>query len=556
MELSLNKVLGYSEIFDDDKPSYEELLGNLPKEKSLELITHFHTQLHSNERNNRLQFELLEFWLQNQREEIHKLFFEAIIRESKDNSIINFFNNISCLYTAQKILIYCDEEDRHFTYEDELNLLKAYLLISEEWTNESSKHIDKERDYKTEEDIIKLVLPSQLPIHENKLFKDFRIQFLKAIYLFEFMESDESFSDILEEFNSLKNVDQWGEYLVKILSLYIRDIDPPNTKSKLEVDDESVRNLMDTFCINQTDVVDDIDYLSLRNNPVFKTSDDNYLFLSLNFFIDKLYQGLLFDIFNNSTIAQERYGNIPNFRSAIGNNFSEKFMFCRFASEYLCQNGKHLNENDIPDHIEIQPDYYIRHNSKILLFEFKDVLLSKEVKYAYDFDRVKEGIFEKLVESKDGKKGITQLLDSIKGIHNGAFNDIDEDFDFSSAKYYPIIVITDNAFEQLGINYLIKEEFNKRLEEYDDIEKKNYKDPVIIVFDELIKFQDLFIKEKLKLRSLIDQYNSYVNSDNTWRNIASFNEFIHLRTAKMDTNSPEKLFKEVDQLLKRFEKEV
>lgn len=556
MELSLNKVLGYSEIFNGEKPSYEELLSNLPKEKSLELITHYHTQLHSNERNHRLQFELLEFWLQNQNEEVHKLFSQAIIRESKGNSIVNFFNNISCLYTIQKILIYCDEEDRHFTYEDELNLLKAYLLISEEWTDESNKLIDEEGGYKTEEDIIKLVLPSQLPIHENKLFKDFRIQFLKAIYLFEFLERDDSFSDILNEFNSLKNVNHWGEYLVKILSLYIRDIDPPNTKSKLEISDETVENLMETFCINETDVVDDIDFLSLRNNPVFKTSDNHYLFLSLNFFIDKLYQGLLFDIFNNSDLAQDRFGNIPNFRSAIGDNFSEKYMFCRFASEYLCSKGRHLNENDIPDHIEVQPDYYIRHNSKILLFEFKDVLLSKGVKYSYDFDEVKKGIFEKLVESKDGKKGITQLLQSIRGIQAGAFDDLEEGVDFSSAKFYPIIVITDNSFEQLGINYLIKEEFKERLEKYDDINKKNIKDPVIIVFDELIKFQDLFIKEKLKLRSVIDQFNSYVNSKNPWRNIASFNEFIHLRTAKMDTSSPERLYKEVDQLLEEFGEEV
>jgi hypothetical protein len=555
MQLNSQVVLGYSDIFDDDTPSCKDLLEDLPKEKSLELITHFHGQLHSNERNNRLQLELLELWLSNQAKEVVQNFTNEILRRANGKGNINFFNNISCLYLIQKILIHCDEQDRELRYEDELNLLKCYLIVSEEWTKKSHQLLDEDKEYKTEEDIIQLVLPSQLPIHENKLFKDFRIEFLKSIYLFRFLEKNKQFDDILDEFVNKKQVDNWEEYLVKILSLYIRELEAPNIKTKLEVEDESVRNLLDTFCINDIEVKDDVDFISIRNKPIFKTEDDDYLFLSLNLFIDKLYQGLLFDIFYNSDIAQDIYGNIPTFRSNLGNDFSEKSMFYEFAQNYLCQGCVHLNENDIPDDIEISPDYYIRHNTKIIVIEFKDVLLSKKVKYSYDLEEVKEGIFKKIVESEDGKKGITQLIDTIDGLQDGAFEDIDPDCDFSTVKYYPVVVITDNSFEQLGINYLIKKEFKKRLEEYENIQKENIKEPVIMVFDELLKFQDLFNKNKLKLRSLIDQYNAYVKSDSAWRNIASFNEFIHMRTLKMSTSSPEQLFEEIDQLLVNFGEE-
>lgn len=551
MELVPHRILVYSDFFGrDDKPSYSDLLSGLPKERALELIVHFNGQLHSNERSSEIQFELLNFFLSNQSNEIKALFSNAIKRNDNGKSRIAFFNNVSFLLTVQHILIRSDPNDREFTTEDELSLLKAFLLISEEWIQKSEELItDGKID--TELDFIKIFLPSQLPIHENKLFKDFRIQLLKAVYLFEYLQGEEAFNDIISEFYEKKSVNNWQEYLVKVLSLYIRDIKPPHTTTKLEIPDEAVQNFADSLCINGEVVVDDEDFTSLRNKPLFKTHDGNYLFLSFNFLIDKLYQGLLFDIYYTSDVAQKKFKSIPTYRSNLSYLFSEKYMLYSYAQRHLSKDCIQISEDDIPEQTPVKPDYYIRHKSKILIIEFKDILLSKNIKHSYSFEKIVDGVFEKLVESKDGKKGILQLIDNIAGLNSGAFDGID-DFNKDQAKYYPVLIVTDKSFEQLGINFLINKEFEKRISKNDELPKHRIKNPVIIVLDDLIKFQDLFSEGKLKLWTLIDQFNSHINGSDMLKRTSSFHEFLHEKASKLLKDSPKQLFTEIEKILNAY----
>lgn len=553
LELTLNIVIGYSEIWDDEQ-DIATLLEGIPSDAALQITVHYLTQMHTREREDGIQLYFLNQWLQNQNQTLKDKFNEVIHKYSKNDRTVNFINNISSLYLINHILKNKNNlPERNLTRDEELRLLKSYLLCSDEWTSKSHNLIGKQ-EYKNEEDLIGLYLPSQLPVHEIKLFKDFRLQYLKAIRFFEFCENDEIFSKGLEEFLASHGVDDWQLYLFRIIELYIRDIKPPYTASVLENAPDEIKTFLDSLSINDNmDKIEEVDFLSLRQFPIYKLSNGSYLFINLNFFIDKIYEGVQFRFYTSLTKETKKkifkINDFGDFRNLLGSKFSEQVLFSEIAAKLFKSVKVHIPEIQISSHIDCRPDYYIRNNSKIFVFEYKDLLINKETKHSYNLDTIIESIHNKLVENERGEpKGITQLFNNIQKIRNGALSEYD-DTDFINSKYYPIIVVTDISFQQLGINYIIIKNFREILDKSELPNKHLIKDPVIIVLDDLIKFEDLFSRKKIKLNSMIDNYLSFINTNDIWQNIASFHEFIHLLGIKYKSTGPLTLFSKFDELI-------
>ena len=106
------------------------------------------------------------------------------------------------------------------TPEQELNLFKAYLYCTQVWLDKQIPGF-KIPTVKSEDDLIKILLPTQLPFQEILEFKDFRLQFIKAIYFFKFCERDTQFQVYLKIFLKEYNLDSWHKYLMNLISLYL-----------------------------------------------------------------------------------------------------------------------------------------------------------------------------------------------------------------------------------------------------------------------------------------------------------------------------------------------
>lgn len=86
---------------------------------------------------------------------------------------------------------------------------------------------------------------------------------------------------------------------------------------------------------------------------------------------------------------------------------------------------------------------------------------------------------------------------------------IDLEIRSNKAKIYPILVVGDTTFTNVGMNFILnnylKTEISNR-----NIENKNIRPLVLISIDSLILYQFDFEEKKLKLRSILDSYLKFL----------------------------------------------
>lgn len=565
MKYHMNVAIGYEAIFEDYKDvNPVDLISDIPSINSLEILGYFIAQVHTKERSFKAQVEFLRIWCGRLPNEIIPKINDFISRVTSDGkSEFNFINNIAALILIEIILENHNDLEKvdNLTPEQELNLFKAYLWCNQHWTDKQGSDLPK---VKTADDLISIIFPAQLPYMEILEFKDFRIQFLKAIYFFKFCEANEVFSSYIKAFLEDYNLDSWQTYLINILSLYVRRFEELRTPSILNIQDEheSIKDFINQYCLDVQQFVKSDDFNSLRKTPVYKIDDNNFLFLNLNFFVDKLFQGVQFEMFrvirkNKLEYNGKQIKGFDQFRSIYAEQISEAGIFyesIRYSFEkcgYKLLNGKQLKEV-LKDG---EPDFYIRDKGKIYLFEYKDVILNAEVKHSYDFETIKSEISKKMVSNQTGtQKGVTQLFNSISKIKNGEYKGVDDYDNLENCMIYPIIVYTDFSFNLPGVNYYLNKEFNKLIYDSDLSQKHKIKDLTIIDLDTFLKFQDLFRDKKLKINNCLNDFRSKTkNKSNLFSMIETFNIFIHNKTFNMDYDTPKIFMDEIASMIPKDE---
>lgn len=540
-------VLSFSDIFsEDERDDISSLISNIPSKQALQIIAHFSARYHANEHNLKIHGEALMQWLGRLDSSLKiKVLREAAPHMGRENYL--FINQPSCLYLIQEIILnYNDLNERELTPEDELQLFKAYMLASE-WSVKISSEI-QEKGIKDFSSFVETVLKTQLPISDLKFSREFYLQAYKAISFFKFSENNKEFKVLVNDFISSTKSASWKDYLKSILHIYATHLikfDEPN-RSVLNFEDENqITEFLDYLTLDKSNFEAKNDFISIREKPVFKLQERSYLFLNLDLLIDKIFSGILFDIY--SAVSENKYegidtSNFGNFKSFIGEYFVEEILFYEIMNyikkdSWISFSGKEMREK-----IDGEPDFYIRRRSKVFLFECKDTLIRSDTKNSYDFTIIENEISKKLIRgTQQKKKGVSQILSFISKLGDGLIQDFDE-FNYKDSKYYPIIVVTDLALDEHGINYLFNSSFNDLKEEF-GLEEYRIQKPVLIQLDDLLKFADLFKDGHLKFNSILDAYIAQENSKDNFIKSYSFGDYLKERAFKF-SDEPSQLIDE------------
>ena len=392
------------------------------------------------------------------------------------------------------------------TDRDELNIFKSILWVNE-FFNQKEKNIILPKENEDMCKIAQAYITLKFSTADLGLYDDINRELGNLVYasfyklkeLINFLEQGKYESYLDEIYNNF-NVANQKELLTRVAELYVNVAINVGKYGFFEVKDNNQQIFLDSLIAKK--IKEEDDFINIRNYPVYKKTDGTYIVLNPFFIMDKFTISL--KIFLASFFGNSIQGKFSNF---YNKDFSEKFLMYNlfesiFDYKYFVKK-KTLGEEEAKD----EPDYYFRYNDKIFIFEYKDILINKNVKVSRDIEIILSELKKKLLQDKsnDKGKGIGQIVKHINNIDNNEFPFDDRINTSKSLKIYPILVLSDRKLEILGINYQFNQWFR---DELGDLSHKNIKvqDLVVMSLDSFIVLKNKFKQGKEIFRKMLDEH--------------------------------------------------
>lgn len=463
----------YSDIFDEEKPSINNLISDIPSKVIISLLAMMNAKLYLDEHNPEIQKELFELisrrFDKKQKYKIYTRLLTLLLKDDEkeeQNEFTLFATKFNLEFIHHELLNYRDFEILDTTPQQEVNFLKAYWLIVEKVTNEYGQQSLKIKEYNQEDFFIKKTWSLIIAQFSTNQPQDPIFQIIRAISFLNFLQKSEKYSQYHKNFLTLNNKDTSWDYVLELMNLFTQFLE--TTKDKMPSfsinSSPNFSPMLESFCMDinvyQKNTYKHRDYIGIKEKPLLRYYKKNYCVLNWNFFISKLYDGLLRDFFNRSGIKQEFSNKYINFKSDISEKISEKFVFNKLINACLSKKYEKLLFNP---QSQYPPDCYYRKRKFIFLFEFKDIEMSVQPISSYSFDDLKKEIDKKLVTPK----GVKQLINQIKELSFDSLKDdnyIEKGIKKKNIVIFPIIVYTDRMFGIPGINNYLNGKFRSELE--------------------------------------------------------------------------------------------
>lgn len=402
-------------------------------------------------------------------------------------------------------------EDRIVSkYDDEVNLFKSFLIINKE-INKKSNSFNLEKDNTIIEDeniskIAMMLVSMAFPNSDLGFYEDSSQEIGKHLYaaivrfekLIDFILSKEEYNYLLEALlknfkveNHLKLIRNVKYLLIEILILKVKE------SFKFNVKDNESKVFLESLL--SLELKEESDFLKLRNSPIYKIDENTFSIIDSFFVIDKFTKGVKFILKD----AYNKKHNLPKNSSAFFSFFNDEFSEKHLSKSILDEifNKKYHYKKKIIKNAQSEPDYYIRYENKIIIFEIKDILIDKDVKISGNTPKILETLKNKLFKDKESSKpiGIGQLITHIKSITEKKFLFDDYIYNKKNITIYPILLLTDRIFETPGLNFILNDWYKKSIVENlgKNYNPKYIKELTIVDLDTLIWHVDFF-KEKDK----------------------------------------------------------
>ena len=525
-------ALGYADVYDDfDQVNPMNFLQDIPTVTILKFVADRYASIFYAQTDISTQKRYIFDFCRHLPLHARKRIWSFIKKTESAGNHVFLYGSTSSMMIYRMALqshVQLEEGDDLEILDDEYEpLFKALIYCNKLWTDQQLSK-DKQK-------LADIVLKLDIPIVENKHYKDFRPQLYKANQFFTFCENDHTFNSYLQSFLQDKKVKTWGDYIVILFNIYSYSI----KHSVLPHGNVNEQRFLSQFVIDFDDSVmkslwdiekNGIKYL--RDHFLYALPDGNYLLLDANLLIDKIYQGIKFDFYKTIqghgllNANGKPFKDLPEFNSTLGTVFSEKhLLYAILENTYNGGNAVQYTGEELKQHgFDGEPDYYLRIEDTLFLIEYKDLLFPDTLRYSDDVAKIKKGILDRLCKDDDvnPRKGGGQLLYTIDKILNqGILNNMD--VGITDVKHiFPLIVTTDRAFSAMGVNLTIIEEFDRILKrKYTFEQPVMIYAPVVLNIDTLISVSYRLHTASLQLSDLLLQYLT-----KNWKNLSSFDNFV------------------------------
>ncbi|GJM16888.1 MAG: hypothetical protein DHS20C13_22150 [Thermodesulfobacteriota bacterium] len=554
MNSSINRRLGYEDIFDGNPKDFEDYFEGMGKEDIFKAIT-FLVNAANPDHELFSADKLIEKWFCPANQGIKN---EILAKISPSEGIAHI---ISSLKLVEYVLTHFFDEATSISDEDlEINLLKAYSLLNvEQKKNEEDgyKYLPPESD--AEERFIALIVT--MGFHDSDLM-NYKIadvlipQIVKSIEFFKYLERRKELNPHLEYFLEMFDCDSWQTWLKNYLAVVLPNV-ASEPKSFYDIvvvhDDNYERNcaFWDTLILSDEDSHSMKDFITLRSQPLIKIGEGHYRVIFTLFLVEKIFKSIqfLFSLKINREIPKQF--QLKDFRADHCDLFSEQTLLYRvieksFPSYWVQKSGEDFRAFGY----EGEPDYYVRCTSKIFLFESKDVVLKGDEKQSRNWDILNKALCEKFykITKSNGKieaKAVLQIIENIKRLFERYYSKCDGYYNPELIVIYPILITHDRQFDAMGVQRLVNSWFMKELENIKDkVDIDRIKPLTLINIDTFLTHQEfLTAREQVKIEDIIDEYHAMINFDKsscrdyeelTQKTMDSYMSFSHFFEGRID----------------------
>lgn len=563
--LVIKRQISYSSVFPEGKEQLEDIIKLIPSKSAIAWASYMLTMKNMmtiDQKEHDFFFPLL---FQMNRELQHSITdYLQLISMDLNNYV--FIDKVALLILIEHLLENHNEKDIDvFESKDDFsNLIIAYLICCDEKLRYTTKVLHEIKDI---DSFMALHLPEQLRYNDIYYPKDYRVEFLKFYYFMTFCERNEIFHQYLELFLQENNSSKWDDYLHFLFVTYLELItNEGGITNKIEIDPNSYygKKYLDSMSINLKEFKRSSDFKALRSSPVYYHGNNTYSIISIGFWIDKIYQGFLFDfaIILIKHKDKTKIKSYPELKTLVGNLFTENHLFYEIMNGCFAKTCKKLiSGQKLKTFLgDGEPDFYIRKGKNIFLFELKDIMLNAEIKHCESLEQIKYELFQifetSTIEKGLGKqkkkpqaKGITQLLNVIETKLDVIIQKADRIEITDRFNVYPIIVYQDSCFDIEGISYILNNRFEELKQTRILSEKYLVKQCVMIPLEMIIKLEDYFYDDRLQLDSLINNYTlECMQSEQN--KLLPFNKFLMRQAWKLGyKNNMSSRFKKVSDII-------
>ncbi|MEZ0607855.1 hypothetical protein ACAW74_05025 [Fibrella sp. WM1] len=512
--------LEFKDVFPDEEiQSIDSYLASVNNEDIVRISAHIIAGVSHLEKWSNWEWLLNGTWFSEKNKDFAtKLYRKIKLLDFKNGSINetthSFVSKIDSLYFLEYALgLNINTNNRTVRPEEaEINLFKALLLVNRDqnvkhnsgYSKISESDLDAGVQFFTPISVAEREFMDDSPF---LIYYTLTAQLAKALYCFQFFsESNKEILNVFYEKYSCKDFNEYINAFSRIINwIFINQNYSDGFSPVVFEIDDSMIGFMENFIISST-IYDDIDFIALRTRPIIKYDDKSYMVVYDLFVIQKIYNGLYFELKEIYDLIGER--KKPLFRQYFTTEFSEKFLLYNvMQSIYSKRSYIQFSGTEIEKYTLGGADYYIRNGNKVFLFENKDIFISGKVKTSYSMKNIASTIDEKLVNVK----GLPQIINNIKMILNGIYK-FDIGLKQSKCIIYPILVIHDSSLNAVGINTYLNNKFKSMLYkmENEGYDIKKIKSLTVINIDTLIILRDAISSKRIILETAIDEYNKYL----------------------------------------------
>lgn len=531
--LIVKRQITYSCIFPNGNDNLNELIKIIPSKSAIKWLTYLLLKKDL-QTNNQDEFHFLIPLLFNMNKKLQHVISEYLEFINNEISNYQFIDKTAILILIEYILENHNDIDVEVleSKDDFSNLFIAYLICCDERIKYSSENLMNIKDAESQ---VLHHLPEQLKINDIIFPKDYRVEFIRFYSFMIFCKEDPEFKEYLNLFLEENKIEKWEDYLIFILDTYLKIVTNKDGASNLiQINPNTYygKKFLDSMSVDIKNFKRTPDFIGLRSKPVYNYGNNLYSIISSKFFIDKMFQSFLFD-FASILKGKSKIKNYPQLKQLVGERFTEKYLFYEIMKGCFSNNYKKLFSGEVLKRtlVDGEPDFYIRKGKNIFLFEFKDVMLSADIKNCGHLERINNEILQKFELSTSNKpKGITQLLNVIENKLSSILNEYDNFEVLDKLNVYPIVIYQDSNFDIEGVRYLLNNRFS--LLKKDRVISEDYliKDFIMLPLETLIKLEDYFNDGTIILNDLIDNY--IIETKKSEQNkLLPFNKYV-MREAK------------------------